>query len=189
MIQFDFFFFFFLSFFSSTHSSLSLIQSWSERNKSELFSGYSEWLTCASSANILWRIERFSMRHVSGVIYKWTAQGPAQSLEKHQSPWTFLLIFGRLWGRIVSYQKSKLRAVPQMPKSRLRRERISWSVVSNAAERSKCKRIKMLSSREVRRLLSIHCARTGRQTDRCWAECVDRCDASCWRTRSDTMLD
>ena len=45
-------------------------------------------------------------------------------------------------------RSTRLRAVPRMPKSCLRRERISWSIVSKAAKRYKSKRIEILLSFE-----------------------------------------
>ena len=39
---------------------------------------------------------------------EWKVQCPAQSLEEHQNPGTFLLICCRLWGHIVSCQKFRI---------------------------------------------------------------------------------
>jgi len=49
---------------------------------------------------------------------------------------------------IRNVRSTRLRAVPRIPKSRLRRERISWSIVSKAAVRYKSKRTESLLSFE-----------------------------------------
>lgn len=55
---------------SSIHSLISVTQAWSEQTKSENLSCDSEWSSCVSSANILWRIDCCSMRHANDVVYK-----------------------------------------------------------------------------------------------------------------------
>ena len=121
---------------------------------------------------------------------KWTVQ----SLEEHRSPGTFLLICG-LWRQIVSCQKGKIetssglyhkcqsRVWGERELHGLLYQRLQRDPLSKRIAKKKGKEKKKERERENRPGKWHHwgcgeekpspcCARTGKQTDGCWADCV-----------------
>ena len=117
--------------------------------------------SCASSAYCWWEMPWSETICLSGEIYSEKSRGPrtdpcgTPDTQQEGSDETDPM--HTVWVRLVRYDVSQARAVPLTPKLVERRERsVEWSMVSNAALRSKeTRRVGWLQSAELKILLKV----------------------------------